>query len=373
VLDRLAEERRLRTVALVYPGQGRWWLEVWAGTRAGIAPLGTTSDPAEVTSLAAHLVGTDAVHVENLHGLPLDLIPVLESNGLKTVLSIHDFVLFCRRPHLIDAATGGFCEYSRSESRCTQCLRVDDIAPGLSQSEYRRLCGGALRSVRAAVFPSAFMQLRHRELFPSRRPDQQETVIAPAAAGRGSFRRGVRSRSRIAFVGGVYHHKGGSLIAEIMAGVRSHLAEATGIVYGAGDQSLLNALHRERGLRVRGYYSPGYLPSLLTRDRVAVAVLPSIWPEAYAIVVDECLAAGVPVVALDHGAVGARLRDLKGGHAVAPGSGGAGLAAAIVEWLGNETPVPLEVMRALPTPMAAATAHVRLYETLGFSREGAGS
>ena len=59
---------------------------------------------------------------------------------------------------------------------------------------------------------------------------------------------------------------------------------------------------------MRGYYRAGSLPGLLRRESVDLALLLSIWPESYGITLDECRAAGVPVVAFDHGAMGERLR-----------------------------------------------------------------
>jgi glycosyltransferase involved in cell wall biosynthesis len=40
------------------------------------------------------------------------------------------------------------------------------------------------------------------------------------------------------------------------------------------------------------------MPSFQNRNK-AVAVFPSIWPDPYGMVVDECLAVGIPVIAFD--------------------------------------------------------------------------
>ena len=77
--------------------------------------------------------------------------------------------------------------------------------------------------------------------------------------------------------------------------------------YGGGDTEILRRLRR-LGVAVHGYYRAGSLPALLRRDAVDVALLLSIWPETYTLVVDECLMAGVPVVAFDLGAPAERLR-----------------------------------------------------------------
>ena len=364
MLDRLAEERRLRTVALAYPRHGSWWLEIWAGERAGIAPLGGGVDAVDVAVRAANLVGTDTVHVENIHGLPLELLPALEARGLRSTLSIHDFVLFCRRPHLIDASTGDFCQYSRDEARCARCLGHAGHPGPQSQVEYRLRSESALQLASAVVFPSAFLKRRHRELFPKRRPDQLEMVIAPASTRFLPLSRSARVHARIAFVGGAYSHKGGALISDIMAAILKNAPSARGIVYGNGDGRLLMQLRRDPSLRVRGYYRHGHLSRILARDGISAAILPSIWPEAYALVIDECLAAGVPPIAFDLGAVGDRLRDWGAGIAVPTNTGSAGLASAALEVLGGRCPLPESVIGRLPRPIDAARSHVEMYAML---------
>lgn len=368
MLDRLAAERLERVVALTYPRSGEWWLEVWEGGLGRLATFGAHSDPAEAAASAARLIGTGTVHVESLHGLPLGLILELEARGLQTVLSMHDFVLFCRRPHLIDTSTGGFCFYSRDEARCARCLQSAESGPQLSQEDYRRLGGNTIRTAGALVFPSEFLRLRHRDLFPDRRADQHEVVISPATARPQALDRRASNATRIAFVGGVLDHKGGAMIPEIMATVGERLPAAKGFVYGGGEPSLLSPMRRDRRLRIRGYYRQGRLPELLVQDRIAAAVLPSIWPETYALVVDECLSVGVPVIAFDHGAVADRLRAWGAGALVPAASGATGLADAAIDLLRNGRPVPEPVIADLPTPSDAARQHIALYRELTCDR-----
>jgi glycosyltransferase involved in cell wall biosynthesis len=100
-------------------------------------------------------------------------------------------------------------------------------------------------------------------------------------------------------------------------------------VYGSGDSALLKQLRGTKGLTARGYYQLGTLASLLARDRIAVAVFPSIWPDPYGMVVPECLAVGIPVIAFDLGAVADRLNFWEVGRVVRRQHGAPGLATAM--------------------------------------------
>jgi glycosyltransferase involved in cell wall biosynthesis len=364
MLDRLAEERNLRTVALAYPRDGGWWMEVWTGSCSGITALGAATNPAELIAHAARLVGSGIIHIESLSGLPLSLVPDLEELNLPTVLSVHDFSLFCRKPHLIERTTGTFCDYSRDMARCNSCLRDIDPEQRHSQTEYQRNGVAAFESATAVIYPSDFLRRQHETLFPGCREARRDAVIAPATSRPAPPDLQSRRRPRIAFVGGPHLHKGGALIAPTMGQILNHDPKAVGFIYGSGDGRLARQLRRTKGIRVRGYYRQGHLPSLLLHDRIAVAVLPSIWPEAYGLVVDECLSVGVPVIAFDHGAVGDRLRSWQAGRLVLLRSGQDGLAAAVSEAVESRLAVPGSTLSLIPTPATSAREHLGLYQSL---------
>jgi len=364
MLDRLEVEKDRRTVALAYPKDGSWWLEVWAGPSSGIISLGPGSDLIEIIAHTAGLAGTKLIHVENISGLPLSLVRKLENHGLPTVLSVHDFTLFCRKPHLTEAATGEFCEYSKDPDRCAACLRDIDPEQRNTQIDYRRTGAEALASAAVVIYPSRFLHRQHQVLFPGRCASKMEIVIPPSSSRPDISVDRSAARAHVAFIGGVYPHKGGALITRTMEIVRSEKPKAAGFIYGNGDHTLLRQLRKAKNLRIRGYYRSGGLAELLARDKIAVAVLPSILPEAYGLVVDECLAARVPVVAFDHGAVADRLRFWEVDQLVSPKLGALGLAETIIDLLSTCPKISESTVKTLPQPEHTAHKHIELYRSL---------
>jgi glycosyltransferase involved in cell wall biosynthesis len=362
--DRLELEKDKRTVALVYPRDGAWWLEVWSPASTGYFYLGTKSNLVEIVANASRLLRTKVVHVEDNNGLPLNLVQGLENSGLRTILSIHDFVFFCRRPHLVERPfepDAEFCDYSTELLRCKVCLR--DIDPGgrTTQTDYRRQAGPSLYDASLLIFPSVFLQRQYEVLFSERHPGQKTAVVAPATA-RSEAVGGWGGRPNIGFVGGVYPHRGAALIQPIMDRVRESQPKAAGFVYGDGEGELFKLVRKAKKVKIQGYYQQGTLPELLVRDRIAVAVLPSIAPEAYSLVVDECLSAGVPVVAFEHGAVGERLSFWAVGELVPLDLGANGLAGAVVNALERKKRVPDSVIRTLPQLDRVARKYFDLYK-----------
>ena len=143
--------------------------------------------------------------------------------------------------------------------------------------------------------------------------------------------------------------------------IRKEMPKASGFVYGTGDSELLNRARNAKRVTVKGYYRKGSLPSLLARDRIGVAVLPAIWPDAYSLVVDDCLSAGVPVVAFELGAVADRLGYWEVGKVVPLTEGVGGLAYAAADLLDSQTTVPSSIVKTLPPVDRAAKRHMELY------------
>jgi hypothetical protein len=146
--------------------------------------------------------------------------------------------------------------------------------------------------------------------------------------------------------------------------VRESVPKAVGFVYGDGEGELFKQVRKAKKFKIQGYYPKGTLPELLARDKIAVAVLPSIAPEAYSLVVDECLSAHVPVVAFERGAVGERLSFWQVGELVIPGHGTDGLADAVLNILNGSRRVPESVIRTLPQIERVARKYAELYKSL---------
>jgi glycosyltransferase involved in cell wall biosynthesis len=162
-------------------------------------------------------------------------------------------------------------------------------------------------------------------------------------------------------VGSVQPHKGSRVFAEVVDGLTPAERRRFELsAYGGGDAAELAALSR-RGVAVRGYYRAGGLPARLRRDRIDLALVPSIYPEPYGLTVDECLAAGVPVVAFDHGAIPARLRRRDGGWLVPPAEGAAGILRLLRELPQRERWPRPKALAAGPGDAGAPLDYADLY------------
>ncbi len=385
LLHRIGNEAKRRPVALLYPEASNYRLEVEAGDRrlALAIPGGpppspvTLRDPAfeRAVARAAAEVGARALHVEGLAAIPLGSLAELQRSGLALLLSVHDFSLFCPRPHLLEVPWQRFCGYSRDRARCAACLAQDwPVEPGF-QEERREIARALLASAAAVVYPSDFLLRQHQELFPGLPPERQRVVEPPGPEGAPAPPRAGGPLRHVAYIGQVLPHKGALVFEEVVRRLPAAAApELRWSAYGGGDAELLRRLRRLPRVRVRGYYRSGSLVDRLRRDRVDLALLLSIVPESYSLALSECMAAGVPVAAFDQGAIAERIRRHGGGLLVAPEAGADGVVALLKERLTAGSTARLTEDGAEPSAAPAqgdagdaADAFQALYRELGLS------
>jgi glycosyltransferase involved in cell wall biosynthesis len=308
---RLHEERKTRPVALLHDGLLELSAPVPHARRVGSIDE------------ALRITGAKAIHVEGTAGFPISTLLRLVNTGIELIVSVHDFSLFCARPHLLEEPMGRFCFYSQDLDRCHRCLTQSWEVPKSAQAEWRSLSRHLLTAATGVIFPSQFLADRHRELFllpelpyEIRAPHPFASLPAPRGKGTG-----------VAFAGSVKRHKGAHLLPEIVGDRECH-------VFGGGDEDILRDLRRVPNIKVHGYYRAGTLPLLLRKHGIGLVLLPSIVPEAFGLTLSEAWMAGCEAATFDIGALAERIRRDGGGFLAPLESGAAGLRAIVDVWLG---------------------------------------
>jgi glycosyltransferase involved in cell wall biosynthesis len=290
-----AEHFGLTTARLWYPGRGAG---VWGSLR-GMARL---------RRLAAT---ADVVHA---HGHQAGLVAVLATLGLSTpvVVSQHNAVL------------GGGSGVRR---------RVSDLVQRVVARRATLVTGASSDLVAAARSFGA----RHTELADVPSPRVPALLAAPVegpAARRAGARdilrdNGIRETGPLVLtISRIAPQKS----LDVLVAAAASSPDATWVVVGSGDDDLLAALREQAAQSGAPVHFVGAVPDP-TRWLVAseVFVLPSQW-EARALVVQESMAAGTPVVATDTGG----LRDLVADAGLlVPVGDAAALAGAVERLVGD--------------------------------------
>lgn len=249
------------------------------------------------------------IHIHHMLGHYFDVIDVLKEFTLKSIYSIHD--MYPLSP-LFNTVT------RESHSSKQDLLRSSSNNTNLQDSEESYLSKGWKRAWKRLLDGVSF-------------------VVAPSISAKEEIKNaydgieisviehGVDLRKKeinlsiedcenidIAFVGVIVKHKGSDILAYLaekkrLKNVRIHL-------FGVTDLPLREYRHFIN----HGKYRREDLPQLLEKNNIKLVCLFSLVPETYAYTLTETVAAGVPVLGTDLGAIGGRIRRDKLGWLINP-------------------------------------------------------
>jgi len=294
----------------------------------------------------------DAVHVQELAGLPSSVLDVIRRSGAPAIVTLQDYFPLCSTFKLLDA-DGRVCQRREIGADCIATSAADPREPGLmveTTLKYhltrmplvRRLDPAwrdpRIRQISRAVArrairrrqrnkpsgdtaPAAFQRRREVNIERLNRADRLIAMSGRLAEIYSQL--GVDS-SRLRTVHLTLAHierlrlrrfrPGRPLTFATLAGFESVakgarlLLETMGLladdalqgrfrllVFGHIEGQFVHALRRLPGIDIRGRYAPDELDAIL--DEVDVGIMPSIWEEAYGYAGMEFLAKGIPVIA----------------------------------------------------------------------------
>jgi glycosyltransferase involved in cell wall biosynthesis len=292
----------------------------------------------------------DAVHVQELAGLPFSLLDATAAAGVPAIFTLQDYFPLCSTFRLLDA-DGRVCLRREIGADCVATTAADRRDPGLmieatvkhhirhtpvlrslAAGRYKRrvhrlsqrvanaeVARRRRRAPAADAAPAAAFQRRRdvnverlnradcliamsnrvAEIYEQLGVDAQRlrTVhLTLAHIERLTPRRIEAPREPVTFAtlaGFESESKGARLLidtARLLSGRSFRL-----LVYGHVDPRFEAEARELAGIEIGGRFTPGELDSIL--DGVDVGLMPSIWEEAYGYVGVEFLAKGVPVIA----------------------------------------------------------------------------
>ena len=262
-------------------------------------------------------------HFLGLHPAVLDIPRGL---GVAYDLFVHDYSWVCPRITLTRDADGYCGEPDIAD--CERCvanhgsLIEEEIAVADLRARSSRLFEGAA----TVTVPSRDVAERLRRYFP-----RVETQITPwetfpqvAAPPRALS----SDRARVAMIGAIGLHKGyAELLACARDAARRNLPLDFVVIGYTEDDATLFQTGR---VFITGRFAEDEVAELLQREDCNVACYPSVAPETWSYALSHGLRSGLPIVAIDFGAVGERLRDVEGARLLQPGADAATLNDALI-------------------------------------------
>ena len=299
----------------------RRWIE------PGVKLAGFAADlscPQSERALARVLRGNGPGIVHFHHMLQWDslaLPSLARALGNRVVISVHDLWFNCAIHNQLEYATGQPCgrDRARPDQRCSDCLRQwadtglpDDKAARRYIEARHQLLAESLDQADAILVPSEFIRDKLINAFPGLDRDRLKTLPhgVPLPKVRPNPETIDVNRPIVGFFAGDQNMKGAGLVLEIaqapgFENVRFH-------VWGRDkdfDRARLPA-----NVSLKGFYAPGDVSRAMSG--VALTLVPSFYEESFSLVVSECWAHGIPVLASMRGALPERIQEGKNGWLV---------------------------------------------------------
>ncbi len=247
----------------------------------------------------------DGIEIHHFLDLDARVIDAVRALGVPYDVVVHDYSWICPRVTLIDGS-GRYCG-EPAVSVCRSCVRRNGSRLGetLSVPALRARSAAWLGEARGVLTPSADTASRIKKYFPTL--DIGVRPHAPHVAPPAQMAPSPRAETlRVGLIGAIGGHKGYQVLLGCArdAAARRLPVEFVVIGYTENDKPLL----KTGKVFITGRYSEIEAPHLLRRERPDVVFLPSVWPETWCYTLDYALAAAMPVVAFDLGAIAERLR-----------------------------------------------------------------
>ncbi|HEY0388741.1 MAG TPA: glycosyltransferase [Gaiellales bacterium] len=304
----------------------------------------------------------DVVHLHNLHNLGAALLDEIAERGIPAHYSTHNYWPICPRAYLFTEQLE-LCPGPGDGGACATCVGSAD-----RRGHRRRLTEIRTKFQRGLTSILAVSDAMKRTLAANGYPNEMIHVVRQAMPqeqaiwhAAGAQRRPGRAGEAltVGFFGSAYPHKGPSLLVEA---AQRCSADVRVQIHGdapPGFEEHLRTLDGRAVVEIRGPFTHDQLAERLAE--VDVAAVPSLWWDCAPLVVAECLAGGVPVLASRMGGMPDLVRDGVDGLLV-DGRDAGDLAAAL-DRLATEDGL-LERLQAGIEPPRAFAAYVDELESI---------
>jgi|FLOH01.1.fsa_nt_gi glycosyltransferase involved in cell wall biosynthesis len=289
----------------------------------------------------------DVVHFHHLSLWGAKCLEVAREEGVRTVLTLHDFNLICSNSVLLKEDRD-LCDGGGERGDCSTCLpadllreerwQADSLADALqcAARERRSFHQRVLQCADVVVSPSQTLIDRF-QVAGMLRAQRTELLMYGYPGDRALARvRDMAAPLRVGYVGGIYPSKGVHVLVDALAKLAEVSPVGPGIelvIHGHMDwfpdysAGLLDAAQGSASIEFAGPFPAGEAARILAG--FDVLVVPSIWYENRPITISEAFLAGVVPVVTDLGGMAESVRNGVDGL-VFPRGDSAALGAALL-------------------------------------------
>ena len=244
----------------------------------------------------------NVLHVHHMIGHYFDVLDICKENHIKSIITLHDFYCLCPSINMLYNMEEYCLNIDKSRRDCKECLHnkmrlVNNIVP-IWQKRWSEF----LIDFNLVITPSKSTKEIVEKIY-----NKIECTAIEHGIKTNKVKSNLTSQNgnfNVAFVGVMAKHKGAKVVEYLIKhsnnkSIKYHLFGTTEF------KSLENSTSNYTN---HGKYSREELPMLLKENDIHLVCNLSIWPETYSYTLTETISSGVPVMALDLGAVSERIK-----------------------------------------------------------------
>ena len=262
----------------------------------------TSKKYARLLALILEEFDIDVVQIDSPVGHTFDIFLVPASKNIPIVCTVHDFFYICPTFHLVDT-NGDHCNVCIIGKEQDSCLKNNEYLyskfDGNDLFKFRKKFRSVINSVDIFIFPSNSTKVIFAEYY-----SLDESICRIIYHGTSLLKKDVAlpvrgdRKFRVGILGSMLKHKGKASVKAIMSSLESDPVE----FYHFGDGDL-----RGSNLTNLGRYDRCNILSELHSKQIDVILLLSTWPETYSYTLTESIAANVPPIVTNMGALAERV------------------------------------------------------------------
>jgi glycosyltransferase involved in cell wall biosynthesis len=264
------------------------------------------SDYRKVIRLILQAYGIDLVHVHITLGHSFDIYKISKEMNIPVIYTVHEFFHICPTFHMIDR-NGQYCNGCEYGNENDECLKNHPYInnpsfDGKMLKKWRREFMKVKESIDYFIFPSFSCKKIFSSFFDIEGEKCKVIYHGTSFEKKESSCKDSTTHLRVGILGSILKHKGEKLFKFILRNIKDEKIKF--YHYGEGFLKSSNLINY-------GAYERSEILEMLKRDQIDVILLLSTWPETFSYTLTESVAAGIPPVVTNLGALKERVE--KGG------------------------------------------------------------
>ena len=229
------------------------------------------------------------------------------SPNISLVVPVHDFYCICPSYNLLNDK-GIYCGVPDDMEICKECLKNNIYAERSEEiSKWRTVWEEVLKSADGIICFSNSSKEIVKRAYPN--IEEEKFHILPHKLD--VYLRKPRLNKpdkelNVAVIGNINYPKGAKVINDLLKIIEKKKLKVNLVIVGKLVKAFLEKDFSN--LKILGPYDRKDLPDIIERENIHIVLFPSICPETFSYVVEECIEMELPIIAFDIGAPAERLR-----------------------------------------------------------------